>query len=148
MITSSLMCYHGAYLAWPSILSKTVLRAIPLTLQMARACFMLSLKSLYAVEHVGRWFLACRISCNACLQICVWSTGNAARPIVQSISSQIPEQKATMEGRNPASTKLSVDPFLRIEGAMDAIALGDCSRMAGRPLPASAQVCPCNLPLT
>ena len=45
-----------------------------------------------------------------------------------------------MEGRNPATTKLSVDPFLRIEGAMDAIALGDCSRMPGRPLPATAQV--------
>ncbi|CAL5221410.1 g3596 [Coccomyxa viridis] len=72
--------------------------------------------------------------------ICVWSTGNAARPIVQAISAQIPEQKATMEGRNPASTKLAVDPFLRIEGATDAIALGDCSRMAGRPLPATAQV--------
>ena len=76
------------------------------------------------------------------MQICVWSTGNAARPIVQAISAQIPEQKATMEGRNPATTKLAVDPFLRIEGAEDAIALGDCSRMAGRPLPATAQVCP------
>ena len=75
------------------------------------------------------------------MQICVWSTGNAARPIVQAISAQIPEQKATMEGRNPATTKLAVDPFLRIEGAEDAIALGDCSRMAGRPLPATAQVC-------
>lgn len=75
-------------------------------------------------------------------QICVWSTGNAARPLVQAISAQIPEQKATMEGRNSASTKLAVDPFLRIEGATDAIALGDCSRMSGRPLPATAQVCP------
>ena len=74
------------------------------------------------------------------MQICVWSTGNAARPIVQAISSQIPEQKATMEGRNPATTKLAVDPFLRIDGAMDAIALGDCSRMTGGPLPATAQV--------
>ncbi len=83
------------------------------------------------------------LSCvNNCVQICVWSTGNAARPIVQAISAQIPDQKATMEGRNPASTKLAVDPFCRIEGAVDAIALGDCSRMAGRPLPATAQVCP------
>ncbi|CAK0781088.1 hypothetical protein CVIRNUC_005282 [Coccomyxa viridis] len=72
--------------------------------------------------------------------ICVWSTGNAARPIVQAISAQIPEQRATMEGRNPATTKLAVDPFLRIDGAMDAIALGDCSRMTGGPLPATAQV--------
>ena len=74
------------------------------------------------------------------MQICVWSTGNAAMPIVQAISSQIPEQRATMEGRNPATTKLAVDPFLRIDGAMDAIALGDCSRMTGGPLPATAQV--------
>ena len=74
------------------------------------------------------------------VQICVWSTGNAARPIVQAISAQIPEQRATMEGRNPATTKLAVDPFLRIDGAMDAIALGDCSRMTGGPLPATAQV--------
>jgi NADH dehydrogenase FAD-containing subunit len=77
------------------------------------------------------------------VQICVWSTGNAARPIVQAISAQIPEQAKTMEGRNPATTKLSVDPFLRIEGASDAIALGDCSRMSGRPLPATAQACAC-----
>ena len=74
------------------------------------------------------------------MQICVWSTGNAARPIVQAISAQIPEQRATMEGRSPATTKLAVDPFLRIDGAMDAIALGDCSRMTGGPLPATAQV--------
>ena len=80
------------------------------------------------------------------MQICVWSTGNAARPIVQAISEQIFEQKATMEGRNPATTKLAVDPFLRIEGALDAIALGDCSRMAGRPLPATAQVCALSVP--
>ena len=82
------------------------------------------------------------------MQICVWSTGNAARPIVQAISAQIPEQRATMEGRNPATTKLTVDPFLRIDGAMDAIALGDCSRMTGGPLPATAQVwaaCSCIL---
>ena len=77
---------------------------------------------------------------NLLMQICVWSTGNAARPIVQAISAQIPEQRATMEGRNPATTKLAVDPFLRIDGAMDAIALGDCSRMTGAPLPATAQV--------
>ena len=88
----------------------------------------------------------CSMMTEVCAQVCVWSTGNAARPIVQAISAQIPEQKATMEGRNPATTKLAVDPFLRIEGAEDAIALGDCSRMAGRPLPATAQVCPRALP--
>jgi NADH:ubiquinone reductase (non-electrogenic) len=72
--------------------------------------------------------------------VCVWSTGNAARPIVQAVASQIEEQREFLQGRNPASTKLAVDPFLRIVGARDAIAVGDCSRCTGRPLPATAQV--------
>lgn len=47
-----------------------------------------------------------------------------------------------LQGRNPAATKLAVDPFLRIAGVRDAIALGDCSRLSGAPLPATAQVAP------
>lgn len=41
---------------------------------------------------------------------------------------------------NPAAAKLAVDPFLRVIGARDVIALGDCSALVGAPLPATAQV--------
>lgn len=60
--------------------------------------------------------------------------------MLQAVSGQVQEQREAMKGRNPAATKLSVDPFLRIVGARDAIAMGDCSRLDGRPLPATAQV--------
>ncbi|CAL8468561.1 g8101 [Coccomyxa elongata] len=72
--------------------------------------------------------------------VCVWSTGNAARPLVQSIAGAVPAQREALQGRNPAAAKLAVDPFLRIAGVRDAIALGDCSRLSGAPLPATAQV--------
>ncbi len=72
--------------------------------------------------------------------VCVWSTGNAARPLVQAVAGAVPVQREALAGRNPAAAKLTVDPFLRIAGVRDAIALGDCSRLSGAPLPATAQV--------
>ena len=101
--------------------------------------------------------------------VCVWSTGNAPRLLVQSIVSQLPEQVrlvgplrgvrcsdgiiqtlhptvrllAVVQAAfnpNPAAAKLAVDPFLRVIGARDVIALGDCSALVGAPLPATAQV--------
>ena len=43
--------------------------------------------------------------------ICVWSAGNAARPLVQQLAAQIPEQAPFQPGGRPS--KLAVDPFLR-----------------------------------
>ncbi|KAK9844058.1 hypothetical protein WJX81_003133 [Elliptochloris bilobata] len=71
--------------------------------------------------------------------VCVWSTGNASRPLVQAVAAQLPAQ-AEFSGGRPAATKLAVDPFLRIVGARDALALGDCAMMHGNRLPATAQV--------
>ncbi|BDA51498.1 Internal alternative NAD(P)H-ubiquinone oxidoreductase A1 [Coccomyxa sp. Obi] len=73
---------------------------------------------------------------------CVWTTGNAAVPLVQAVARQLPQQQDLAKGRNPAATKLAVDPFLRIAGARDALALGDCSRLTGAPLPSTAQNAP------
>ena len=36
--------------------------------------------------------------------------------------------------------KLAVDPYCRVIGARDALAVGDCSAMTGRRLPATAQL--------
>lgn len=72
--------------------------------------------------------------------VCVWSTGNATRPLVRSIVDQVPEQMEASRSGNPNAVKLAVDPFLRVVGAQDCVALGDCSRMRGAPLPATAQV--------
>jgi NADH dehydrogenase FAD-containing subunit len=55
--------------------------------------------------------------------ICLWSTGNATRPLVQAISAQIPGQAALL-GAGPV--KLAVDPYLRVAGARDLVAVGDC----------------------
>ncbi|KAL4421095.1 hypothetical protein ABPG77_009622 [Micractinium sp. CCAP 211/92] len=70
--------------------------------------------------------------------VCVWSAGNAPRPLVQQLAGQIPEQAEFQPGGRPS--KLAVDPFLRVVGARDVIALGDCSLMVGDRLPATAQV--------
>eukprot|EP00192_Tetraselmis_astigmatica_P005159 CAMPEP_0117678632 /NCGR_PEP_ID=MMETSP0804-20121206/17399_1 /TAXON_ID=1074897 /ORGANISM="Tetraselmis astigmatica, Strain CCMP880" /LENGTH=503 /DNA_ID=CAMNT_0005488029 /DNA_START=142 /DNA_END=1653 /DNA_ORIENTATION=- len=71
--------------------------------------------------------------------VCVWSCGNAPRPLVQSLVDVIPEQ-ASLQNGGPGSSKLVVDPFLRVIGATDVLAMGDCtSRFAGA-LPATAQV--------
>ena len=56
----------------------------------------------------------------------------------QAVAAQLPAQ-AEFSGGRPAATKLAVDPFLRIVGARDALALGDCAMMHGNRLPATAQ---------
>jgi NADH:ubiquinone reductase (non-electrogenic) len=43
--------------------------------------------------------------------VCVWSAGNAPRPLVQQLAAQIPEQASFQPGGRPG--KLAVDPFLR-----------------------------------
>ncbi len=60
----------------------------------------------------------------------------------QAIAAQLPTQ-AEFAGRSPATTKLAVDPFLRIVGARDALALGDNAMLHGNRLPATAQARPC-----
>ncbi|KAI8101634.1 hypothetical protein M9434_006701 [Picochlorum sp. BPE23] len=69
--------------------------------------------------------------------ICVWSAGNSVNPLVSDMIRQIPQQ---MELNNDKPRKLHVDPFLRVIGTRDVIALGDCSFMEGNPLPPTAQV--------
>jgi NADH:ubiquinone reductase (non-electrogenic) len=49
--------------------------------------------------------------------VCVWSTGNAARPLVRDLVAAIPAQAELSAGANPASVKLAVDPYLRVIGA-------------------------------
>jgi len=60
------------------------------------------------------------------------------RESAQAVAAQLPAQ-AEFSGSRPAATKLAVDPFLRIVGARDALALGDCAMMHGNRLPATAQ---------
>jgi len=71
--------------------------------------------------------------------VCVWSCGNAARPLVQGLVDVLPEQAEYQKG-GPASSKLAVDPFLRVIGAQDVLAMGDCTTLVGGSLPATAQV--------
>ena len=71
--------------------------------------------------------------------VCVWSAGNAPRQLTLDLAEAIPQQKE-FAGPNGKVAKLTVDPFLRVIGARDAIALGDCSRLHSGPLPATAQV--------
>jgi hypothetical protein len=63
----------------------------------------------------------------------VWSTGNAARPLVLDIADQLPEQQELNAGRPAAATKLITDPYLRCLG---------CQRWrVGACLPACLPVC-------
>lgn len=52
----------------------------------------------------------------------------------------LPGQAKFNNPERPAASKLGVDPYLRVIGARDMIALGDCSMMVGDRLPATAQV--------
>ncbi|GAX78639.1 hypothetical protein CEUSTIGMA_g6077.t1 [Chlamydomonas eustigma] len=72
--------------------------------------------------------------------LCVWSAGNAARPLVQNLTSVIPSQAEYQMSPAPTSRKLAVDGYLRVIGAEDVIAIGDCSLRVGDPLPSTAQV--------
>lgn len=51
-----------------------------------------------------------------CYGMCVWSTGNAARPLVQDIVQQVEAQRDLSQDSNPATVKLAVDPYLRVMG--------------------------------
>lgn len=72
--------------------------------------------------------------------VCVWSAGNATRPLVKDLVQAIPQQSLYTTPSGRPSGKLAVDPFLRVIGAKDVIALGDCSMIVGGMLPATAQV--------
>ncbi|KAG2429690.1 hypothetical protein HYH02_013948 [Chlamydomonas schloesseri] len=73
--------------------------------------------------------------------VCVWSAGNMARPLTKHIAGQVPEQAMAAEAiKAPPNAKLCVDSFLRVVGATDLLALGDCSLVLGNRLPPTAQV--------
>lgn len=73
--------------------------------------------------------------------VCVWSTGNAPRPLVQQIAAAVADQADAAKACGaPPATKLVVDSFLRVVGAEGLLALGDCSAVVGNRLPATAQV--------
>ncbi|KAI1116114.1 pyridine nucleotide-disulfide oxidoreductase-domain-containing protein [Nemania sp. NC0429] len=50
----------------------------------------------------------------------VWATGNAVRPIIKDLMSQIPAQKESRRG-------LAVNEYLVVQGARDIWAIGDCA---------------------
>lgn len=67
----------------------------------------------------------------------VWSCGNQPRPFVRSLVAQIEGQQGLQMGRG---AKLAVDGYLRVIGARDVFAAGDCSLLVEGPLPSTAQV--------
>lgn len=71
--------------------------------------------------------------------VCLWSAGNASRQLTRDFVAQLPEQAQHSPGR-PEQCKLAVDQYMRIIGAPDAFAVGDCSKIVTGPLPATAQV--------
>ncbi|GFH32638.1 FAD/NAD(P)-binding domain-containing protein, partial [Haematococcus lacustris] len=71
--------------------------------------------------------------------VCVWSTGNAANPLVQQLVEHVPAQATANAGKPAVGRKLLVDSFLRVVGARDVLALGDCASVCTGPLPATAQ---------
>mmetsp|Transcript_1830 Transcript_1830/g.3984 ORF Transcript_1830/g.3984 Transcript_1830/m.3984 type:complete len:560 (-) Transcript_1830:365-2044(-) len=67
----------------------------------------------------------------------VWAAGNGPLPLVLSAIDKFSEQKAA---QSKARGRLVVDPWLRVKGADDIFAIGDCTLMDETPLPATAQV--------
>eukprot|EP01038_Epipyxis_sp_PR26KG_P004189 gene4189-5960_t len=68
---------------------------------------------------------------------CVWAAGNGPLPIVLQLIEKVQEQKA---GQSKARGRLIVDRWLRLSGANNIFAIGDCSFTSESPLPATAQV--------
>lgn len=62
----------------------------------------------------------------------VWAAGNSTRPIVSRLLQSI--------GAPERTRKLPVDSWLRVQGARNIFALGDCAQMEEEPLPSTAQV--------
>jgi NADH:ubiquinone reductase (non-electrogenic) len=60
--------------------------------------------------------------------------------MVRDLVKGLPGQAKFNNPERPAASKLGVDPYLRVIGARDMVALGDCSMMVGDRLPATAQV--------
>ena len=71
--------------------------------------------------------------------MCVWSAGLDSRPLTERLVRQVGSAQHKFQ-RPRGSKKLAVDPWLRVVGADDLMALGDCSSLYGAPLPATAQV--------
>ncbi|GJQ14764.1 hypothetical protein GpartN1_g6555.t1 [Galdieria partita] len=65
--------------------------------------------------------------------LAVWAAGNGTQPLTRLLLSKIPEQKE-------ARGRLLVDPWLRVKGALNVFAVGDCAAVEPVPLPATAQV--------
>lgn len=59
---------------------------------------------------------------------------------MRDLVGSLPRQAAFNNPGRLATAKLAVDPYLRVIGVRDVIALGDCSNMVGNRLPATAQV--------
>lgn len=72
--------------------------------------------------------------------VCVWSTGNSARPLTKQLVAAIPAQQQANSRGNADNVKLAVDPYLRVIGAKDMICLGDASSFVTDRLPTTAQV--------
>jgi len=71
--------------------------------------------------------------------MCVWSAGLSSRPLTERLVKDGGDAQARYQ-RSTGSRKLAVDPWLRVVGSTDVLALGDCSLLFGAPLPATAQV--------
>lgn len=71
--------------------------------------------------------------------MCVWSAGLSSRPLTERLVKDGGDAQARHQ-RPTGSRKLAVDPWLRVVGSTDLLAIGDCSMLFGAPLPATAQV--------
>ena len=71
--------------------------------------------------------------------MCVWSAGLDSRPLTERLVREAGDTQGRFQ-KPRGSRKLAVDPWLRVVGAEDLMALGDCSSLYGAPLPATAQV--------
>jgi NADH:ubiquinone reductase (non-electrogenic) len=58
--------------------------------------------------------------------ILIWAGGNAVRPIVRDFMGQLPAQATSRRG-------LVIDDYLRVKGASDVWALGDCTQTTFAP---------------
>lgn len=75
--------------------------------------------------------------------MCLWSAGNAPSPFTLELMNSIPAQQQFAKGTETMRglTKIVVDPWQRVVGTKDMLAVGDaCTQLEGERLPPTAQV--------
>jgi NADH dehydrogenase FAD-containing subunit len=89
------------------------------------------------VKEVGDKFIELSTGDRVPYGFCVWAAGNGPLPLVLDVIDKVEAQKSAQD---KARGRIVIDGWLRVAGAPNVYAIGDCTLQADTPMPATAQV--------